>query len=172
MKVRAWWLVLALLLPAAVLAKGWKAHKGYEGADPPAEELVHLKVSQDTDIEILISRRGISVESIDGKSMANWWSNTKVVDEILFKPGKHRIGYLTTQWGGRYGLMQLWFVAEPGKSYVTRQELGGSTFRIWIEDVATGERVGGIVGSADEPPETEAVEAPAVDVAAPAAASN
>ena len=46
----------------------------------------------------------------------------------------------------------MWFVAEKGKHYVMRQESVGVTIHSWIEDSATGKKVGGPVGSDDEPP--------------------
>lgn len=166
MKLRAWWLVLALLLPVTVTAKDLKVHKGYEGADPPEDQLVHLKVSQDTDRRILFARQGLRIASVDGKSTGNWWDTSIVVDEILLKPGKHRIGYVATSLNGGSAVLGLWFVAEPGKSYATRTEGTQFYVRLWIEDVETGKRVGGIVGSEDEPSDIVGADAPTADAGA------
>jgi len=173
MKFRTAWLLLALalLLPATAMAKQWKAHKAYDGADLPEDQIAHLKISQESDRRFLFSRRGLSVRSIDGKPVGNWWTNAKVVDELLFKPGKHRIGYMATNLNGGFAMLDLWFVAEPGKAYVSRTEATWYSVRMWIEDAKTGERVGGVVGSADEPVDAPAeaatpapAEAPASDV--------
>ncbi|GAB3092568.1 hypothetical protein [Lysobacter terrae] len=150
MKRHARCLLLALLLPAAALAKD-KTYKGYEGADPATDQLVHLKVTQESDRRFLFSRRGLSITSIDDKPIGNWWKNAIVVDELLLKPGKHRIGYLATTLNNAFARLDLWFVAEPGKTYASRADFEWLSVRIWIEDAQTGERVGGVVGSVDEP---------------------
>ncbi|MDR7098881.1 hypothetical protein J2X04_001228 [Lysobacter niabensis] len=165
MNIRALWFVLALMVPATTQAK-WKAYSGYEGADPPAEQLVHLKVSQDSDLRGFWSCcRGLSITTIDGKSVGNQWRIDKVVDEILFKPGKHHVVYLYVN-GNSYGFSHLWFVAEPGKTYASRGEMrstgfGTGTYRIWIEDVQTGAPVGGLVGGVDEPADPATADEPA-----------
>lgn len=155
MKFRAWWLMLALvlLLPPSALAKQWKAHKTYEGDDLPDNEIAHLRISQDSDRRFLFNRRGLAVRSIDDKPVSKWTERI-VVDELLLKPGKHRIGYLATDLAGRFAVLDLWFVAAPGKTYVSRTEATRYSVRVWIEDAETGERVGGIAGSADEPADT------------------
>jgi len=160
MKRHAWCLLLALLLPAAAMAKQ-KTYKGYEGADPASDQLVHLKVTQESDRRFLFSRRGLSVASIDGKHTGHFMQRAIVVDDVLLKPGKHRIRYLATTLNSSFAFLDLWFVAEPGKTYASRADFDWGGVRIWIEDVQTGKRVGGIVGSADEPADPPAEAAPA-----------
>ena len=166
MSLRVMWLLCLLILSPVAMAKDkWKAHKGYDGADPPATELVHLKVSQDTDRRILWDTRGLRIASIDGKLTQNLWYPSILVDEILLKPGKHRIGYVATNLGGKFAHVDLWFVAEPGRSYATRTVTTPFTVRVWIEEAETGVQVGGIVGSEDEPQDGPAIDDQAQEAA-------
>lgn len=72
------------------------------------------------------------------------------VDEVRLLPGKHRIHMHAT---GKIscGWAYLWFVAEPEKRYAARFEFDRLRYRVWIEDLSSGETVGGRVGSKDEP---------------------
>lgn len=79
--------------------------------------------------------------------MANLGEN---VDEVRLLPGKHRIllhatGKISCGWA------YLWFVAEPEKRYAAKFEFDRLQYRVWIEDMSSGEAVGGMVGSNDEP---------------------
>lgn len=76
------------------------------------------------------------------------------VDEVQLPAGKHRILLHATGKIG-CGWAYLWFVAEPNQRYAAKFEFDRLLSRVWIEDVATGERVGGMAGSNDEPEPNE-----------------
>ncbi|MEM9101856.1 MAG: hypothetical protein AAGB12_06000 [Pseudomonadota bacterium] len=73
------------------------------------------------------------------------------VNEIHLLPGKHtaRLTYRHHHFYDRH--FDLWFVAEPGKTYIGKYYLFNNAVRVWIEEEKTEEKVGGIVGSIDEP---------------------
>lgn len=80
-------------------------------------------------------------------------------DMTVLTPGKHHIRAVTviSYKGGRVDhpfSPWLWLVAEPGKDYMLKRELGTNnpiTVRFWLEDPVSGKEVGGLAGSDDEP---------------------
>src|ERR1043165_9028625 len=64
-------------------------------------------------------------------------------------PGKHvlDVNMMVRAWQGN---MAIWWVAEPGQSYLINGRSLGDKFSVWIVD-ARGRQVGGVVGSSDEP---------------------
>ena len=68
---------------------------------------------------------------------------------IVIKPGKHRYE-ITVQYYWNFRKW-LWLNAESGKVYVLKYEIDKDSPRFWFEDGATGNVVGGLVGSDDEP---------------------
>ena len=144
------WLLLAVLLPAMAQARDWKVLKGYDGADLPDDRQVHLLVSQESDRHLLVARSGLSLWKIDGRKVGGFLRDA-VVDEVVLAPGKHRVGYTAMKLGGGFAQVELWFVAEPGKRYVSRSRMETYGAFVWIEDAATGQPVGGVIGSDDEP---------------------
>ena len=74
------------------------------------------------------------------------------IREVSVLPGKHLL-FLRESWRG--GLWEayanLWLVAEPGEVYIIKTVAQNMRVKTWIEKERTGEIVGGIVGSDDEP---------------------
>lgn len=64
-------------------------------------------------------------------------------------PGRH---YLDLQYShlNSYAWGRVWFDAEAGGSYVVRRQISGYAVTFWVEDMETGQAVGGIPGG--EPP--------------------
>lgn len=86
--------------------------------------------------------RLVMITSLDEESMYRWGWTTEYPESLLISPGKHTIG---VQFRTGYSLAQgkLWFVAESEKSYIVRTEAKGYGISFWIEDMASGNTVGG-----------------------------
>lgn len=69
---------------------------------------------------------------------------------ITLAPGKHTLR-VKAQLGLHYGFADIWLVAEPGRTYRINKDSHGYTFSAWFED-ESGRKIGGVVGSDDEPP--------------------
>ena len=97
---------------------------------------------------------GLGISSVDGEMtitiLKRWFTGSPAEVKVL--PGKHdfRLIYNT---GYSIRTADLWVVACPGKTYVAkvRQVDVGTEIRMWIEEEESGNRVGGIKGSPDEP---------------------
>jgi hypothetical protein len=77
------------------------------------------------------------------------------VDEVHLAPGKHNI-LVRYDDSGVFAYANLWFVAEEGKEYtvvatIRKKGWSSPTIRIVIIENVTGNLVGGVTGSADEP---------------------
>jgi hypothetical protein len=110
----------------------------------------------DEQVAKVVCPRPISIVQIDGESAAK--NPFVTVKSVILAPGKHTI---KTHWYLSMGRTsyssfssEMWFVAEPGKTYIANyQELVPlSRINFWVEDESTGKTVGGIKGSIDEPP--------------------
>jgi hypothetical protein len=71
---------------------------------------------------------------------------------VSVTPGKH-----TIQVQSFSSVAELWLVAEPQTQYVVQVRGSKQGERVWIENPQTGQSVGGIKGSADEPPDSPTV---------------
>jgi hypothetical protein len=65
---------------------------------------------------------------------------------VSVTPGKH-----TIQVQSFSSVAELWLIAEPQTQYVVQVKGSKQGERVWIENQQTGQPVGGIKGSADEP---------------------
>lgn len=68
--------------------------------------------------------------------------------QVSVTPGKHTIQVQTLT-----SVAELWLVAEPKVKYVVKFKGTKQGQFIWIEDELSAQSVGGIKGSADEPPD-------------------
>jgi hypothetical protein len=95
---------------------------------------------------------GLRISSVDGKKTVNifirWMTGSAT--EVKVTPGKHDIGLLFNT-GTSLHRQDLWLVACPGKTYDAKARYDENETQMWIEDPESGNRVGGIKGSADEP---------------------
>jgi hypothetical protein len=142
MKIR-YVIALASLLAVCNASAKSPAVKTYTGPDRPATETASVMLGE------RVSGHGhwIQIGSVDGVRTAGWFTHPQ---EVVVLPGKHRIRVQVTNGLGN-GLADLWLVAEAGKKYVAKLETDFGGFEVWLEDAETGARVGGIVGSDDEP---------------------
>jgi len=100
------------------------------------------------------------VESIDDKQVMSFLRLTKPGaypnEVVTLAPGNHRIHVVASGYQMPPPHMWLWLKAEPGKDYVLKDEAskadgGGFRVRFWLEDATSGQAVGGIAGSDDDP---------------------
>ncbi|HTA65300.1 MAG TPA: hypothetical protein VK753_07340 [Xanthomonadaceae bacterium] len=144
-------LALSLSLLAAIggaLAGEPEVYKAYDGPDVPIEQQVVLKVAQVYPGFHLIEKPEVGVIAYDGKG--GLLSGARHADEYRFLPGKHVIAFQVKR-GRMDGRTILWFVGVAGKTYSTQLDSSTFHYRLWIQDDATGQPVGGTRGSADEP---------------------
>lgn len=95
--------------------------------------------------------RLVMITSLDEESMYRWGWTTEYPESLLISPGKHTIG---VQFRTTYGLAtgKLWFEAESEKTYIIRTKAQGYGISFWIEDMASGNTIGGVFTGED--PET------------------
>ncbi len=101
------------------------------------------------------ARKGntLSISKIDGlaPTTASSLLFAGSSDPVTLAPGKHTLR-IETSFGYTRGFIDLWIVCEAGKTYRIEQSTDGYSFTAWFVEAATGLRVGGVVGSSDEPP--------------------
>lgn len=140
--------ILSLLLLAACAAP---VAQMYEGPTLPPDKQVVLRVEQRgrtfagerVDIQLVDDKRTLST----GEGIL---SSSSGAQAVYLLPGKHTVR-LRYRGPGAAVTSNLWFVGEPGGSYLVRGAQVGDGVQVWIEDEKTGSRVGGVRGSADEP---------------------
>lgn len=96
------------------------------------------------------------ITHLDGKSLLKvtpaffFTGYAKYPEEISVAPGRHYIDVLYD--GGRttFSNVGLWLDAEAQKTYQLRRKLSGYSIQVWIEEVDSGNIVGGIKGSEPE----------------------
>jgi len=88
----------------------------------------------------------ITITGVDNKPTADFFHP----NIVYVLPGKHNftVKYKHSNW---YASGNLWLVASEGKSYTIKSVIKGYNILLWMEDSETGEAVGGITGSEDEP---------------------
>jgi hypothetical protein len=95
------------------------------------------------------------ITSVDGERTlsAFYYFLTQVrVEEVYVLPGKHRlITRIDNLRSSMFATTDLWLIAEPGESYILKAQSKGYTVYMWLENERTGQRVGGVTGSDDEP---------------------
>ncbi len=91
----------------------------------------------------------VIIVSVDG-SFASLWSLYHGAGEVYVLPGKHTL-ILRMHWDIWETTANLWLIVEPGGQYIIKGVAKGRRAWIWIENERTGQQVGGIVGSDDEP---------------------
>ena len=148
-------LILAAFLTCLAAGGSAFAHepdiyKAYEGPEVPVEQQVILKIPEIHPPHVYQANPKLRIVSVDGRNIGNWFTGAKRADEFRFLPGK-RVIQFQMQWGRLVGYSNLWFVGVAGKTYSTHLEFDRWNFKLWINDDATGQPVGGIHGASDEP---------------------
>jgi hypothetical protein len=141
-------LIFSLFLLAACAAP---VAQMYEGPTRSPSEQVVLRVEQRgrtfagerVDIQLVDDKRTLGT----GEGI---FSSSSGAQAVYLLPGKHTVR-LRYRGPGAAVTSNLWFVGEAGGSYLVRGAQVGDGVQVWIEDEKTGNRVGGVRGSADEP---------------------
>lgn len=139
--------------PAPVPPKADTAKPPTPNDTSGAEATLHLGQAADVLTRKGAVKTGLTVLLLDNQSIATGFWSPKFPRDIRISPGKHVVKLeMKDSTGGqyRYGEALLWFVAAPGAYYQARYTLAADGYKVWIED-ADGHRVGGLVGSDDEP---------------------
>ncbi len=119
--------------------------KMYPGSMLPREKIATVTA---------VRGSGVHVKSVDGKftvDLATTFINgNRYASSVDVLPGKHT---LSLKYSNRHSISfaDLWFVAEAGQEYSVMSLLDGYGVRLWIEEKGTRRKVGGVVGSVDEP---------------------
>lgn len=143
----------AVSSPAIEPTTGYKAGPATASEAPAADAMLHLGQATDVISKRGNVKRGLTALLIDDTSPATGFWSPEHPRDIRIAAGKHvvKLGLVDVTTGLiRRGEALLWFVAAPGAEYHARYTLGARGFNVWIED-ADGQRVGGLVGSVDEP---------------------
>lgn len=100
----------------------------------------------------VIVPEGVLVYEVDGKDASGGsYFNVKTASQLKLAPGKHVLRYGIEGPYQKFGSTKVWFVAQQARVYVVRFDADFYGFRTWIEDKESGQKVGGVVGSSDEP---------------------
>ena len=129
----------------------------------PGDKLEDSKHAVIRGDEIEEEYSGILILKVDDKWTINPFLRPIYIDgagagEVYVLPGKHRLS-IKVHYQISEAMASLWLIAEPGGKYVIKAIANGSTIwdrrsvQIWIENERSGQAVGGIVGSDDEPNE-------------------
>jgi len=125
---------------------------GYEGKplSPSEQSVIFGKLGPKTGIWPQHTEATL-ISCLDGAYLESYLGfGLKYPDKVLVKPGRH---YLTAFYfrDRMYTYGSLWVDAEAGREYVFNSQVIGRSIRIWLEDAATGVRVGGIPGGEPNP---------------------
>ncbi len=153
--------VLSLFSVAILLLSGCATTQTYsQGSATSKTDLITLTCDSETNLKLFPgANRTVTITKLDGKNVGS------SVSELLFGAAGHAPGIdlayviagrheLVLHWRSMntYANMALWFNAEAGKSYAVRwKSFKGRNFLdpgstdFWIEEVATGKHVGGVL---------------------------
>lgn len=141
-------LLLSLALAAGCASTGH--FKAYEGEIPEHKQArVVANVEEDFHKNlwggIYAQTRIACVDGLSTHTFSGYGGSGGYAPEVLLKPGFHYITVVFTagQWAGG---STMWLDAEPGHTYETKYDQEGSSFRMWLEERSTGEKVGGVPG--------------------------
>ena len=117
-------------------------YKAYSGPDLPRDKVARII----GEIKTGVYPEKITITGVDNKPTADFFHP----NIVYVLPGKHNltIKYKHSNW---YASGNLWLVASEGRSYTIKSVIKGYNILLWMEDSETGEAVGGITGSEDEP---------------------
>ena len=127
----------------------------YTGDKIPQDQMAIIQRDFETkhSIRVTLNKR-VRIVKIDNKTIEPL---AALFDEfytkqpkIYIEQGKHIVD-IQYEYGSLFANTKLWFVAESGKSYSAKAKTKSYSVFMWIEDDSTGEHVGGVVGSVDEP---------------------
>ena len=129
--------------------------QGYDGPRLPSKQEAKITIQESSKTNFWQwDGEWCTIIELDGEYF-NTYSG--FATELFLLPGKHTIG---VQWECKTRMtrnpIKLWLIAEAGQEYTVRFERrsdqeGRDRVHAWIENKATGKRVGGPVGSPDEP---------------------
>jgi hypothetical protein len=118
----------------------------YEGKEIEAGKQAIIRVEQEDPTDGFLG-----ILSVDGRStnsIGHLFSG--LATEVAVLPGKHTI-FLRIDYPFSFAATKLWLVAEAGVVYVAKCSSKWNSVAIWIENERTGQPVGGVSGSDDEP---------------------
>lgn len=141
--------IVALLLALAGCAA--PVAKMYEGPMLAPSEQVIVRVESRG--RTFASER-VDIQAVDDKQTLAMGegiiSSSSGAEAVYMLPGKHTLR-LRYRGKGAAVTANLWFVGEKGSSYLVRATQTGDGVKVWLEDEKTGQAVGGVRGSPDEP---------------------
>ena len=124
----------------------------YDGPTLAPSQQVIVRVDQRG--RTMASER-VDIEQVDDKRTLGFGEGILSVatgaQAVYMLPGKHTLRLRYRGPGNVRVTANLWLVAEAGASYLVKATQTGDGAKIWIEDEKTGQPVGGVRGSADEP---------------------
>ncbi len=125
--------------------------KMYPGEEVEASKQAVVRVNQRES-----SRGKLGITKVDGNITVNMFkflfNGGKWAGEVYVLPGKHRI-MARIDYGLSFAGGAMWLIAEPGETYLLKALSNGYAVTMWLENERTGQKVGGIIGSDDEPKE-------------------
>jgi hypothetical protein len=136
-------LVLALLLPTFAAASATPAEKPRPGMAVLNSDN-NGRTGRGVDVFI-----GMRIGVLDGDSLRSGMSIRGVPTTVHVAPGRHTVR-LQYYGAGVGSSGHFWWDAAADRSYTARYRIQGERIDMWIEDDATGQRVGGVGDGEDE----------------------
>ncbi|GHC27799.1 hypothetical protein [Aidingimonas halophila] len=97
----------------------------------------------------------LAIVCVNGQTFKGLTGEASSISDAIVSPGLSHVRIRLQRGVRRMPIASsvLWVDAQPGHTYVAKFKLGRRSFRIWLEDEVTGERVGGLLGSEPRPSE-------------------
>ncbi len=100
------------------------------------------------------ARGQLTIAQVDGKEtvglLSRLFNGGNYAGEVSVLSGKHRIIARIVHFNS-YAWGYLWLVADSGETYIVKARTEGYHTKMWLENARNGQKVGGVVGSKDEP---------------------
>jgi hypothetical protein len=142
-------LVLALVATAPVFAKGKYV--------PMLPDVTSAVLTRPDPEQVSLLRFGLDISKVDGKNTGTGLLRSTYPSAVRLAPGRHTVNLDYRSMGNQPTGGVLWFDAEAGKAYEAKFAVMGRGVDLWIEESATGRRVGGVGNGGDNPAEIPAV---------------
>lgn len=128
-------------------------HKAYSGPDLPPSQTARISGFAQSSFDLgAATRHVVLITCVDGVSTEQrpTLANYSFPQDAVLLPGRHYVAFMTAH-NDKHAAAAFWFIAEAGRHYSIQRKPEGREMTFWIEDDATGRKVGGVIGSEANP---------------------
>ena len=139
-----------LVLLSGIVGCASAPYEGVPESTPP-DQFARIMVPSTTYQERRQNPGGPVISCVDGDFIRSSLGLSSTTTEAKVSTGVRYIGILYERYVYNVGIYRaytpVWVDAKGGDTYLIRHDTQGSRVRLWLEDQATGEEVGGVPGS-------------------------